>query len=504
MTNNMDRKVQIALRRVVEELHPSSARNVRAHFELASEGRFALARSRMPSDAVVRSAVSNGVRVPTLVDWMIAVVHPDRYEAADVLEMVWLAQGDDDDESLRVWLGHSRSLGPPRIRYALTHGALLAELDRLRKPIKEKNFTLGEKPDEVREDRASLYEFVDADGLAEAERQLGIILADANTSAAARRKATYYSIFCERVREQYATKNTITIADGSRISVLGMRSRYERRHDTDGRVYSLGNGVIEKDDNGKENPRSIDTTGMPRALRPFFLQRFAHDYDQSNSQAVILLQMAEKLTPEVDVTELRSYINDRKSLFNNVCETYGFEDLDDEDRKELVKPLVLRLMFAGTLLGWQISNGIDPKTAPPCPRISRLEVELANLRQALFAHPEWKDWVENDRQRLREAQLRRPVGKRRKEDQIERSIFARIAQSQENVVLTAMRTYLAEKRFKTLALVFDGLIVLHKEKRSPDLQEMAAYVRDYCGYEMSIEEKPMYQGPGARWPELAF
>ena len=207
---------------------------------------------------------------------------------------------------------------------------------------------------------------------------------------------------------------------------------------------------------------------------------------------------------EVDVTELRSYINDRKSLFNHVCETYGFEDLNDEDRKELVKPLVLRLMFAGTLLGWQISNGIDPKTAPPCPRISRLEVELANLRQALFAHPEWKDWVEKDRNRLREAQLRRPAGKRRKEDQIERSIFARIAQSQENVVLTAMRTYLAEKRFKTLALVFDGLIVLHNSKRAPDLDAMAAYVKDFCGFDMRIEEKPMFKGPGAPWPELSL
>ena len=500
----MDRKIVQAQKRVLAELHQSAARAVREHIALASEGRFALARAKMRADAVVRAAVSNGVQVGILADWILAVAHPDRLEAADVLEYVWLAQGDEDDAALHVWLGHSRSTGPARIRHAVTHGALILQLDRLRAPIRETDFTLGEKADDVREDRASLYEFVDAEGLEEAERQLAAILAGSNTSAATRKKAEYYSIFCARVREQYATKHTITIANGEKIRTFGMRSRYERRHDTDGRVYSLGNGVIEKDDKGKENPRSIDTTGMPRALRPFFLQRFAHDYDQSNSQAVILLQMAETLTPEVDVTELRGYIHDRKALFDHVCETYGFGELGEEDRKELVKPLVLRLMFAGTLLGWQLENGLDPRTAPPCPRISRLEAELAELRRALFAHPEWSDWVARDRQRLREAQLRRPVGKRRSDDQIERSIFARIAQSQENVVLTAMRTYLAENRFKTLALVFDGLIVLHNRKRSPDMRDMAEYIKHYCGFDMCIEEKPMYKGPGAPWPELAL
>ena len=112
--------------------------------------------------------------------------------------------------------------------------------------------------------------------------------------------------------------------------------------------------------------------------------------------------------------------------------------------------------------------------------------------------------MERDRQRLRDTQLRRPADKRKSEEQIERSVFARIAQSQENVVLTGMRMYLSENNFKTLALVFDGLIVLHNSKRAPDLDAMAAYVKDFCGFDMRIEEKPMFKGPGAPWPELSL
>ena len=98
-----------AQKRVLAELHQSAARAVREHIALASEGRFALARAKMQMGALARAAVSNGVQVGILVDWILAVAHPDRLEAADVLEYVWLAQGDEDDAKLHVWLGHSRA-----------------------------------------------------------------------------------------------------------------------------------------------------------------------------------------------------------------------------------------------------------------------------------------------------------------------------------------------------------------------------------------------------------
>ena len=55
----MERRALQAQRRVHAELHQSAARALREHIALASEGRFALARAKMPSDALVRAAVSN-------------------------------------------------------------------------------------------------------------------------------------------------------------------------------------------------------------------------------------------------------------------------------------------------------------------------------------------------------------------------------------------------------------------------------------------------------------
>ena len=68
----------------------------------------------MSADKLVRTLVTNGVQVRTLVDWMMAVRHPDCKEASDVLEAVWLSHGDDDDETQHVWIARHAIAGPAR------------------------------------------------------------------------------------------------------------------------------------------------------------------------------------------------------------------------------------------------------------------------------------------------------------------------------------------------------------------------------------------------------
>ena len=119
------------------------------------------------------------------------------------------------------------------------------QLDRLRRPRPPLAIAPGEAVDDVREDGAILHEFVDLEGLEETERQLKLSLGQELTKKQ-RSRAEYLLLFCTRVREQYTTTRKLKLCDGSAIPVLCMRSRYERRHDTDGRIYSLGNGVIEK------------------------------------------------------------------------------------------------------------------------------------------------------------------------------------------------------------------------------------------------------------------
>ena len=484
------------------ELHTGVGRSVLAAIEDCASGRFSDALRRMSMRQFVASVLANGARVEIFVDWLREVRHPNMADVANIVESLW---HDPASGAKPVWVANARRMAAPVISDPIPHSDLLEQLERLRTPLdaSPSESTLGEAVDDVRPDHASLVELIDEEGLDEAQRQLSAMLAGGALDASDARRARYLLEYCDQVRRQYAHRETCRLINGEDISVLWHRSHYETRYNTDGRLYSLGNGLIMKDENGRSKPRSVDIAGSPRALRPFFLQRLAHDLDQRNSQAMLLLQMGERLTPDVDISELRAYVDDRKALFDEVCETYGFGHLDAEARKELVKPLVLRLMFSGSLVGWQLTNRINPRTAPPCPRIARLEAQLRALRHAIFAHPEWAAWVSTDRQRQKELQLRRPLASRKSDEDIERSVFARIAQSQENVVLTAMRRHLTRHRFRTLALVFDGCVVLHKN-RAPDLQRMAADIKAETGYEMGVDEKPMYAGPEAPWPSLSL
>ena len=496
-----------ACAKLKRELHKGVFKGVTAAVEYASHGRFREARDNCTDAKLVGSLVSNGVTLPTLVDWLVAIRWPDCQRAADLLETIWFQKHSDLHECGldRIWIARQNRPVEARFFDAPSHKELADELERLcAPPMLLDHF--GELVDDIQPFSAEMVEFVDEEGLAEAERQVRALLRESDPErkldSRARRRALYMREFCKTVREQYATPTTCRLVDGAKIKVLAMVSKYETRYNTDGRLYSL-NRKIQKDE-GKTDakPRTIDVAGMPRALRPFLLQRFARDLDQSNSQAVILLQMAERLAPEVDVTELRAYNNDRKSLFDHVCETYDFMHLDEEARKELVKPLVLRLMFSGSLKGWQLSNGIDPRSAPACPRISRLERELRALRAAIFAHAEWNRWVHRDRIRQTEVQGRRPEHARKNMEDIERSIFARIAQSQENVILTSMRRYLATNGFCALSLVFDGIVVINHEK-AVDLDAMSALIKKETGYDMKVLEKPMYTGT-SEWPALSL
>ena len=314
--------------------------------------------------------------------------------------MVWLAQGADDDEPGMARA--PRSLGPPRIRHALTH-ALLAELDCLQTDQGEKLYARRETR---RRPRGPL-EFV------RARRAAG----RSGTAAGrhpGRREHQRCSVASHVLRNLLRTR--------ARAGRRGTQSPSPTDPDRALGCDRGPNGVTMTDVACSATASSKRTTMAKKPLAPSTRRMLRRC-------AVFLAALRARLRP-VELSgghpapdgggahargrrHRAAQLHQRSQVaLQPRLRDLRFEDLNDEDRKELVKPLVLRLMFAGTLLGWQISNGIDPKTAPPCLRISRLEVELANLRQALFAHPEWKDWVEKDRNRLREAQLRRPAGKR--------------------------------------------------------------------------------------------
>ena len=143
------------------------------------------------------------------------------------------------------------------------------------------------------------------------------------------------------------------------------------------------------------------------------------------------------------------------------------------------------MMFGGAYESWILKElGRDPAMEPRSPRVEKLAVELETLRRAVFESIEWIAFYERDSARLRKD------GKR--EEKIDRSVFARIAQKTENDVLTVMRRYLTENGWTALTLCFDGLIVQERPGRTLDLEALNARILRETGFHLEVVEKPLY------------
>ena len=139
----------------------------------------------------------------------------------------------------------------------------------------------------------------------------------------------------------------------------------------------------------------------------------------------------------------------------------------------------------------------NPALEPRSSRVETLASELLQLRRAVFASREWKDFYAADFLRLKKE------GEKKSDAEIQRACFARIAQTVENRVLTAMRAFLAAHGWKVLTLCFDGLIVQHDPKRTLDLAALNAHVRAKTRFRLEVVEKELYLTLG-EFPTLSL
>jgi hypothetical protein len=292
--------------------------------------------------------------------------------------------------------------------------------------------------------------------------------------------------------------------------------KYKARNDG-GRLYATGGETLQKFDGGYAKTCSIQ--GVPREIRPFLCCRWSHDYDMQNAQPEMLRQMSKILSwtddrapPELPVME--EWCAKRKEFIQYVADLHKLptDDQKWEDyRKDMVKRCVISLMFGGQYSTWRkevcLDLGRRLEDEPVCQKLVQMEEELAQLRLATFASLEHREFYERDSKRLiREGKKK---GKDGKPDMaaIERSVFARIAQREENRVLDIMRAFMAMEGFVVLSLCFDGLMVKHRRDKKPDLQKLNAMIYEKTkvqkrnketgdvysvGYTLKVEEKPMY------------
>ena len=343
----------------------------------------------------------------------------------------------------------------------------------------------------------TITEYLDPAGLAEMRRQISALMEDPKLPKEQQDRGNFFLRLLNTMDHEYGEE-----VDGPLgLPARPLKCKYRSRNNG-GRLYPYDMTQIADQKSGEA--RSVCLQGAPREMRPFLCCRWGHDFDMKNAQPEMLRQMAKLLTwPDKrnppEVPQLESWCLNRDEFIEHVAEVHCLaEDKDRwfEFRKDAVKNLMIRLMFGGKYEEWiETSLGRNKFTEPRSPRVVALAKELLALRDAVFASDKWMEFYEKDSDRLRKA------GTKDSEDEIGRSVFARIAQKTENDVLTVMRKFLAERGWTVLTLCFDGLIVQHRPERVLDLAAMNARILSDTGFRLEIVEKPLYS---PEFPKLSL
>ena len=301
---------------------------------------------------------------------------------------------------------------------------------------------------------------------------------------------------------------------GYRVKPLVVK--YSNRNDG-GRLYATGGARVQEFGGGYAYSCSIQ--GVPREIRPFLCCRWSHDFDLSNAQPELLRQLAGMLSwkddrapPELPMME--EWCANRKEFIQEVADLHTLprdEQKWEDYRKDMVKRVVISLMFGGQYSTWRrelcTDQGRKLEDEPVCQKLVQMEEELAKLRLATFESLEHGQFYEMDSKRLiREGNKKDRDGKPDMAA-IKRSVFARIAQREENRVLDIMREFMRVWGFVVLSLCFDGLMVKHRRDKTPDLQKLNDTIYEKTklqkrnketgevysvGYRLKVEEKHMF------------
>lgn len=343
----------------------------------------------------------------------------------------------------------------------------------------------------------TITEYLDPAGLTEMRRQINALMEDPKLPKEQHDRGLFFLRLLDTMNHEYGAE-----IDGPLgLPARPLKCKYRSRNNG-GRLYPYD--MTQVPDRKSGEARSVCLQGAPREMRPFLCCRWGHDFDMKNAQPEMLRQMAKLLTwPDKrtppEVPQLESWCLNRGEFIEHVAEVHCLAEDSDrwfEFRKDLVKNLMIRLMFGGKYEEWiETSLGGNKFKEPRSPRVVALAKELLALRDAVFASHKWMEFYEKDSARLRKA------GKKDSEDAIGRSVFARIAQKTENDVLTVMRKFLAERGWTVLTLCFDGLIVQHRPERVLDLAAMNARILSDTGFRLEIVEKPLYS---PEFPKLSL
>jgi hypothetical protein len=222
--------------------------------------------------------------------------------------------------------------------------------------------------------------------------------------------------------------------------------------------------------------------------------KWGHDIDIANCHVSLMYQLGESYHtwPEhngsvraLTLDTMKMLYSERSHFIDLIADTHLLDK--DEDRypgyrKNICKPLFMRILYGGTYDTWLREHNLF--FGPRSPHIVRLEEEVSNLRRVILKS-----------KRFAEISGRERVSQERSGKQSEaseRGAFAKIAQHLECTVLLCIRDYLMQNGWKIHSLIFDGLIVEHRPDATIDFESLEAYIEKHTQFKITVAEKPLF------------
>lgn len=333
-------------------------------------------------------------------------------------------------------------------------------------------------------DTIELTEWIDPLGMAEARRHLDCIDV-LDRSPRATKRSAYLRSYLESVDRVYGPIMPFGPHMARPLTCVYSRVRL-------GRLYCCTHRGPQKYD--EDFPRYVCAQGMPSILRHYLMRKWVRDFDIENCHVSLMYQLGSKMhlwdehngkMPALCLNMMRDLYEDRANFIEEVANAHGIAHDDGKwpgYRKDLIKGLLLRIMYGGSYDSWMEEHGIYGMKSR---RIIRLQAELERLRDAILRSKRFSDLIHDE---TRAQQKKQNSGHR-----IQRSVFSKIAQHLECTVMLSMFDYLVANGFSVHSLIFDGLMVENSSTiGTPVLSAMEDHVLQHTGYHVTIVEKPLY------------
>ena len=210
------------------------------------------------------------------------------------------------------------------------------------------------------------------------------------------------------------------------------------------------------------------------------------DIDMDNAHPTIMLQILKE--NNIKHTALSDYVMNRKKYFATIYDHWELwnyaERMSIDELKCLPKTLMLRIMYGGSIQGWERGNKLKRKDT--IPKIINDFIEEFQAISAIFRdeNPELRELMES-----------------KKDFNIDGSITSIIMQQKESQILEVMTKYLIRRNYiETVKPGFykygpcaDGLIIHKNRVASVDMLLTELRVEIFCktGFIMNLSVKPM-------------